>query len=191
MATSCEWTKEKNDVVIEHFRIDDDGHIIHIGLFLNQYERIGTMTIHLDFGFLFESSPGGNMGFEPDFKLTAEMIMIMGDLDAPAFLWFKELCIKGYLALRYCPKLSYVRPDSHRLFRPYRQYFLILVALMLETGYSCFRGKTLDQFDARFKPGASEVDAARYMEEVIDRCTHNIRTRLYDYIQFKQNSIPY
>ena len=41
------------------------------------------------------------MRFEPDFKLTAEMILIMGDLTAPAFQWFKELCIKGYLALRY------------------------------------------------------------------------------------------
>jgi phosphatidylinositol 4-kinase A len=49
---------------------------------------------------MFESSPAGNIGFEPDFKLTEEMILIMGDLNAPAFLWFKELCIKAYLALR-------------------------------------------------------------------------------------------
>lgn len=84
-----------------------------------------------------------------------------------------------------------IRPVWHDSFRPYRQCFLILVALMLETGYPCFRGKTLEQFEGRFKPDSNEVEAAQYMEEVIDRCTHNIRTRLYDYIQYKQNSIPY
>ena len=138
--------------------IDKEGHIIHI-----------------DFGFMFESSPGGNLAFEPDMKLTGEFVDIMGGkIDAPQFKNFMKLCVHAYLAVR-----------------PYWKDIIYLVQLMLDTELPCFRGQTIEQLRLRLQPHLSDFEAAKYMISVINSSFLNFRTRAYDMLQYHQNQIPY
>ncbi|VDN02816.1 unnamed protein product [Thelazia callipaeda] len=145
--------------------IDSDGHIVHI-----------------DFGFMFESSPGGNLGFEPDFKLSQEMVAIMGGkMEAPSFRLFASLCVQAYLAVR----------PYYKACNFHSKAFIALVSLMLDTHLPCFRGKTIQQFRDRFAPQMSDRDAAKYMMSIIRNCFLNVRSKMYDQLQYIQNEIPY
>jgi phosphatidylinositol 4-kinase len=72
--------------------ISDEGHIIHI-----------------DFGFILQSSPG-NVNFETaPFKLTQEYVDLMGGIDSDFFGYFRTLLIRGLLELkRHVTDLQYL-----------------------------------------------------------------------------------
>ena len=131
--------------------------------------------IHIDFGFIFDISPAGNMKFEKaEFKLTKEMIQIMGGNTSEAYKTFVDLTVKAFLACR---------DNMNKLLDP--------VVLMFSSGLDCFRDNSIKHFIDRFKLELSEEEAVKYMKNIIQTAEDNWRTNMYDFIQKKQNNIYY
>jgi phosphatidylinositol 4-kinase len=138
--------------------IDDAGHIIHI-----------------DFGFCFDIAPGGIKFERAPFKLTAEMIAVMGgSTTSQPYRWFEELTIKAYLAARqHCDHLCHI------------------VELMLDSGLPCFKPETIKNFRDRFVLDRTEREAADYMRGLISKSASSYSTGTYDRFQLITNGIPY
>ena len=138
--------------------IDDAGHILHI-----------------DFGFCFDIAPGGVKFERAPFKLTSEMVSVMGgSTDHQAFTWFEELCVKAFLASRqYTEKLSQ------------------LVLLMMDSGLPCFKPETIQHFKDRFVLERTEREAAEFMKDLIKKSYSSYSTGVYDQFQQMTNGIPY
>ena len=141
------------------------------------YDGLGHI-IHIDFGFMLGISPG-NINVEGDgFKLTGEMLRLMGGTDANSehFIRFKNLVVNGYLSIR-----------------PWMDEFVKIVELMINSGLPCLaKGKeTIEKFKQKFRPDLSEFNARKYMLGIIDKSSEYIFATLYDLYQFKTNKIPY
>ncbi|GBF61021.1 phosphatidylinositol 4-kinase [Trichophyton mentagrophytes] len=163
--------------------IDDAGHIIHI-----------------DFGFCFDIAPGGVRFERAPFKLTTEMIAVMGGYhpssstaasatastattstthsasynNSQSYRWFESLVVKAFLASR-----------------PYTMKLSNIVTLMLDSGLPCFTPHTLTNFRDRFVLEKSEQEAAQYMRELIRKSYASMSTKGYDQFQLMTNNIPY
>ncbi|QPG76625.1 hypothetical protein FOA43_004017 [Brettanomyces nanus] len=132
-------------------------------------------VLHIDFGFCFDIAPGGVKFEQSPFKLTREMVQVMGGgPDTQAFRWFEELCVKGFLASR-----------------PYMDAIVGAVEPMLDSGLPCFKGATIKRLKDRFVPTKNTKDAATYMRGLIKKSYESLATKGYDEFQKITNGIPY
>ncbi|KAG2366053.1 hypothetical protein BDR07DRAFT_1328601 [Suillus spraguei] len=139
--------------------IDGEGHIVHI-----------------DFGFLFDIDEFFGVKFEPSsFKLTHEMVVLMGGRYSQGYELFQHLTVKAFLAIR-----------------PHADQLVSTVQLMLGTGLPSFKGEpTIKRLKDRFALGLNERQAAEWMTGIIRNAHENVRSTAYDEFQRIQNGIPY
>lgn len=140
--------------------LDSDGHIIHI-----------------DFGFFLTNSPGGiNMESAP-FKLTTEMIDLMGGYDGEMYNYFQVLVYQGFLVLRkYAGELG------------------LLIEMMLPCeDLPCFYDpvKSIKEFKGRFLLEMNDDECLDVVKELIRSAAENWRTDQYDVYQWITNGILY
>jgi phosphatidylinositol 4-kinase A len=138
--------------------VDDAGHILHI-----------------DFGFCFDIAPGGVRFERAPFKLTSEMVAVMGgSTESQSYQWFEELCVKAFLACR-----------------PYTEKLIHIVILMLDSGLPCFKPDTIKHFRERFVLEKGEREAADFMKDLVRKSYSSYSTKGYDQFQLLTNGIPY
>ena len=131
--------------------------------------------LHIDFGFCFDIAPGGVRFERAPFKLTSEMVAVMGgSTTSQSYKWFEELCVKAFLASRQHTK-----------------ELCNIVLLMLGSGLPCFKPETLQHLRERFVLERSEREAADFMVDLIKKSYGSYSTRGYDQFQLLTNGIPY
>ncbi len=129
-------------------------------------------------GFIFDISPAKDMKFESaGFKLTLEMVELMGSdgsTESPLVIWFQELVIRGFLAVR-----------------EHRAEILAIVEPMLASTLVCFKPWSLQGLRSRFFPTLDERGAAEQMHAIVQDAWNKWTTNVYDLIQAKQQGVFY
>lgn len=136
-------------------------------------------VIHIDFGFVFGVAPGGSFSLETStpFKMTDEMLDVMGGLKSPLFSEFVTLFCCGFLALQ-----------------PYSGTFLTIVEIMCKDGtFKCFDGRDTDDIVSRlrerFAPDLNKEETVSFALDLIRQAVTSYGTRQYDMFQYLSQGI--
>jgi len=133
--------------------------------------------IHIDWGFILESSPGGNFGFEvAPFKLPLEYIEVLGGLDSEPWKEFKNLVREGFESVRkHCDSI------------------VTIVELMQKDStlpcFATFGEATAQRLRDRFQPRMPHSMIEDHVEKLIAASLGSAWTRLYDSFQYYSQGI--
>lgn len=131
--------------------------------------------IHIDFGFILSLSPR-NLGFETSpFKLTLELVEVMGGLGSDMFEYFKILILQGLVA---------ARKHSDKI--------LSLVEIMRSgSQLPCFKSgaATVQGLRNRFHLNQTEEQLQLLVDGLVESSIHSLSTKLYDGFQYITNGI--
>ena len=136
--------------------------------------------IQIDFGFFLSNAPGGEFEKAP-FKLTDEVIEVIGGINSKYFQIFRKLMWKGMIAI-----------SKHY------EKIMILVEMMY-CGYGkkleCFKGGdlTLTKLKERFRPKKDMKirDYLALVDNLIQEALSSWRTKWYDKYQYLFEGIFY
>ena len=132
--------------------------------------------IHIDFGFFFTISPGGNIGFESaPFKLTSDMIGVMGGIDSEMFGYFKMLLLQGFLEIRK-------HADA---------LCLLLEMMGPESNLPCLRDydRAVSDLRERMQLPKTDEKCLAFIDSLVYYSQNNWRTTKYDEFQYLSNGI--
>ena len=116
------------------------------------------------------------MGFESaPFKLSEELIQVMGGTDSEMFAYYKILLLQGFLELR-----------KHA-----NSLLVTLQAMGRASGLSCLLDfdEAVDGFKERLQLGLTDEKAMAYVEGLVYESQNNWRTAKYDDFQYLSNGI--
>lgn len=136
-------------------------------------------VIHIDFGFVFGTAPGGSFSLEMStpFKLTEEMLDVMGGLQSPLFSEFITLFCCGFLALQ-----------SH-----YNTFVTIVAIMGRDSTFPCFQGcdvsDVVSRLRERFCPDLNKEETVAFALDLIKQATSSYGTRQYDLFQYMSQGI--
>ncbi|KAI5181456.1 phosphatidylinositol 4-kinase A [Nematocida sp. AWRm80] len=129
--------------------------------------------IHIDFGFMFDISPG-NINIESPIKITDEIFTLLGGFNGEAFSMYKDLMVKGFYVLRKRAR-----------------EIVLMVDLGRHGGLPCYTSTTVKNLISRFRLDLKDEEVPKFVHNLISSSTKKLRTWIYDQYQHLTNNIAF